>query len=417
MTYTIAHFPRYGKGTGCSGILTYMPGEREQSSFSLLIKPAGADCNLRCAYCFYLPKGALYPRGSRHRMSDRVLQRLIATYMATAQPTYSFGWQGGEPTLMGVEFFRRVVRLQQACGRPGSVVANGLQTNGLLIDDELASLFAEYRFLLGVSLDGPEALHDLYRRTARGAGTYRRVLRGIELLRRHQVEFNVLVAVNAANVGRPRELYRFLVDNGVLYHQYIPILELDRRGDPLPFSVDPRGWGEFLCALYEQWYPDAGRVSIRLFDALLSHLVDGVPAICTMGKDCRQYLLVEHNGDVYPCDFFVQPDLLLGNIMEREWPELLRSELYREFGARKSRWNDLCSACPYLELCAGDCPKHRFGEAGDPSALSRLCAGWRLFFEATLPGFRRLARRIQRRRSRELEVRMLAPAGRAGGRR
>ena len=383
--------------------------------FSLLIKPASADCNLACAYCFYLPKAGLYPSSSRHRMSESTLQRIVSSYLATRQTTYSFGWQGGEPTLMGVEFFRKVVEFQSRYGRPGSVVANGLQTNATMITEELARLFSEYRFLLGVSLDGPEEIHNTHRTNKRGTGSYDRVVEGIELLKKHRVEFNVLVAVNAANVGKAPEIYRFLVDRGVLFHQYIPIVEFDQKGNPLPFSIEGRQWGEFLTGIYEEWYPDAGRVSVRLFDAILTYLVDGSPIICTMGRDCRQYFLVEHNGDVYPCDFFVQPELLLGNVVNTDWAQLLESPRYESFGRQKSQWNEICDSCPHLELCLGDCLKHRFygyGERSEPDSrkLSWLCAGWKAFFDATGPGFRRIARRIQRQRTRELEARLASPA-------
>ena len=186
--------------------------------FSLLIKPASADCNLACTYCFYLPKAGLYPQSKRHRMSDAVLQRLICSYMNTEQSTYSFGWQGGEPTLMGVEFFRKVVQLQSRHGHAGAMVANGLQTNATLITDDFARLLAEYHFLVGVSLDGPEPIHNTHRKTRSGEGSYRQVMRGIESLQKHGVEFNILVAVNACNVGKAAEIYRFLLDMGIAGH-------------------------------------------------------------------------------------------------------------------------------------------------------------------------------------------------------
>jgi uncharacterized protein len=391
--------------------------------FSLLVKPASADCNLRCAYCFYLSKAALYVESDRHRMSLSTLERLVASYMATEQPQYVFGWQGGEPTLMGVEFFRQVVELQSRYGRPGAVVANGLQTNATRMTDELAALFARYRFLVGVSIDGPEDVHDRHRTGGGGAGSFAAVSKGIERLQRHGVAFNALVAVSAANVERPRETYRFLVDRGIEHHQYIPIVEVDERGQPLPFSVGPEQWGRFLVNLYELWYPDRYRVSVRHFDAVLARLLDGTETICTMGRDCRSYFLVEHNGDVYPCDFFVEPRLRLGNIHDSEWVELGRSALYREFGAQKSRISPECTACGFLDLCAGDCPRFRAERAGaqtahsagtegvraipggDPRAISRLCGGWKAFYEHAMPGFRRLAREVQRRRSRELQER------------
>ena len=391
-----------------------MPEAPEAKQFSLLIKPASADCNLACTYCFYLPKAGLYPESSRHRMSEATLKHLISTYMATDQDSYSFGWQGGEPTLMGVEFFRKVVDLQSRYGRPGSIVSNGLQTNATMITDELARLLAEYRFLLGVSLDGPEEIHNTYRKNRKGAGSYSRVIEGIDRLNKHQVQFNILVAVNAANVGMARRLYNFLLDRDIRYHQYIPIVEFDEQGRPLPFSIDGPRWGAFLKELFEVWYPDAGRVSIRLFDALLTYLVDGSRIMCTMGSNCRRYFLIEHNGDVYPCDFFAAPELRLGNLLETEWSDLMKSSRYEAFGRQKAQWNEACGSCPYLDLCMGDCLKHRFygppAARSDPGRLSWLCSGWKIFYESCLPGLRRIARRIQRQRSRELETHLASSA-------
>jgi uncharacterized protein len=189
-------------------------------------------------------------------------------------------------------------------------------------------------------------------------------------------------------------------------------VEFDDQGRPLPFSINPAQWGEFLKELFEQWYPDAGRVSVRLFDAILTHLVEGSAILCTMNSDCRQYFLVEHNGDVYPCDFFALPELRLGNVMEADWDELIDSPRYLAFGRQKSQWNELCDACPYLSLCMGDCLKHRFYGQGssDPRSLSWFCAGWKAFYEACLPRFQRIARRIQRQRSREIEARLASTA-------
>ena len=367
--------------------------------FSLLIKPAGADCNLRCSYCFYLGKAALYPDSPRHRMPDAVLDRLVASYMATDQPQYAFGWQGGEPTLMGVDFFRRVTELQKKHGKPGAVVANGLQTNGTLLDDAFAEHLAAYQFLLGVSLDGPAALHDPNRVTADGRPTHAAVQRGLDVLRKHKVEFNILTLVNALNGAQPEAVYQGLVDEGHLFHQYIPCVEFDAAGQPLPFSVPPEAWGEFLCAMFDRWYArDTRRVSVRLFDSILFRLVEGLANVCHMGRDCRQYFLVEHNGDVYPCDFFAEPELKLGNIMTHSWKELLASPVYKAFGLCKSDWNPACTECPWVAWCAGDCLKHRYAGSRDPRRLSYLCAGWKRFFSHTATRFEKLAEQIRRDR-------------------
>lgn len=363
--------------------------------FSLLIKPASADCNLRCDYCFYSSRSQLYPETSTHRMTDEVLTRMIASFMATDQPQHAFGWQGGEPTLMGVDFFRRVTELQQKFGRPGSVVVNGLQTNATLITDELASHLAKYHFLVGVSLDGTAELHDRFRTGVGRVGSHAAVLQGIGILKRHQVEFNALTLVNSANVGHGREVYQYLCDLGIYYHQYIPCVEFDRNGQVLPYSISGRQWGEFLGAVFDQWIAsDTRKVSVRIFDAILNLMVAGEYQLCHMGGHCSQYFVVEHNGDVYPCDFFVDAEKKLGNIMENSWGQLLASEKYLTFGGQKAGWNSHCNECHYLLYCSGDCLKHRFYGGENPAQLSWLCEGWQSFFEHALPGFKKLAQEI-----------------------
>jgi uncharacterized protein len=360
--------------------------------FSLLVKPASADCNLRCSYCFYLDRSGLYPRTATHRMSTEVLERMISSFMALPMPQCAFGWQGGEPTLMGVDFFREVTRLQQKHGRPGTIVANGLQTNGTLITDEFARHLAEYRFLLGVSLDGPEDVHDVYRRHADNRGSHAEVLKGIERLQTHGVEFNILVLVNDRNATQAARIYRYLCDQGFLHHQYIPCVEFNADGSLMPFSVTGEAWGRFLCELYDTWVvSDTRRVSIRLFDSTIAWLVNGTRTVCNMGTDCRQYFVVEHNGDIYPCDFFVERDLRLGNVMSMTWEQAQRAKRYREFGERKRQWNERCAQCRFLDLCAGDCPKHRLTGVSTPEHLSVLCDGWHAFYTHALPGLRTLA--------------------------
>ncbi|NLN02523.1 MAG: anaerobic sulfatase maturase [Lentisphaerae bacterium] len=367
--------------------------------FSLLIKPAGADCNLRCAYCFYLEKAALYPDTPRHRMSDAVLARLVESYLATNQPQYGFAWQGGEPTLMGSAFFSRVTELQRQHRRPGTVITNALQTNATLIDDELAAHLAADNFLVGVSLDGPAELHDAYRLTHNGHPTHASVAEGMERLRRHRVDFNILTLVNRRNAAEPERIYRHLVQQGCLHHQYIPCVAHDATGQLLPFSLEQGQWGDFLCRLFDLWYQhDTRRVSVRLFDSIVIRLIEGVTNDCTFSRDCRHYFMVEHNGDVYPCDFFAEPGLRLGNIMEHTWDELLRSPRYQAFGACKSQWNAACDTCAWLEFCAGDCPRHRYITSRDPRQRSFLCADWQQFLAHTMPRFRRLAEEIRAER-------------------
>ena len=391
--------------------------------FSLLVKPASADCNLRCEYCFYLEKSGLYPQADSHRMSHEVLERMISSYMSTDQAQYSFGWQGGEPTLMGTEFFRSVVELQQKHGKRGSIVCNGLQTNATLLDDAMARLFAQYHFLLGVSLDGPEEVHNRFRSNRAGSGTHDRVLRGIEILKANGVEFNVLAAVSRSNIDRGARIFEYLVDQDILFHQYIPIVEFDDGGNPLPFSITGEQWGEFLCAVFDAWYPRYSRtVSIRLFDSIISMLVDGVPTVCSMGSNCCQYFVVEHNGDVYPCDFFVEPDKRLGNVLSGSWADFLVSPTYRRFGRQKPRFNEACSDCRHRTLCVGDCLKHRFRGERSSRQLSWLCPGWIRFYDHALDRLKELGSDVVRERAdrdaalRREPVRAGGPAGAAAGR-
>lgn len=371
-------------------------------SFSLLIKPAGADCNLRCGYCFYLPKHSLYPATVSHRMAPEVLERVVSSYLATEQPQYSFGWQGGEPTLMGREFFREVTRLQRRCGRAGASVANGLQTNATLIDEPFARHLASYRFLVGVSIDGPPELHDHYRVGPTGLASHARVMRGVELLRRFGVEHNVLTLVNARTVSEGRGVYRYLRDQGFLYHQYIPCVEFTDGGALAEYAVTGEQWGRFLCELFDEWSAaDVFRVSIRLFDSIIVRMVDGIANVCSMGRDCRQYFLVEHNGDVYPCDFYVQESTRLGNILETTWEELLGSPAYESFGTKKRQTHAACQSCEHLWLCAADCLKHRGPDLSDPARLSHLCEGWKRFYDNALPRLRAIASRVSRTRPRQ----------------
>jgi uncharacterized protein len=335
-------------------------------------------------------------------MPDEVLKQMIKSYMATPQPMYSIGWQGGEPTLMGVEFFQKVVDFQQRYGRSGARVGNGLQTNATLITDDMASLFGKYHFLVGCSLDGPPEVHDRYRRDAGGKASHTNVLRGLETLKRHHVEFNILVLVSQSNIARAREVYRYLVDAGYLFHQYIPCVEFDAAGNLLPFAITGEEWGNFLCELFDEWYQTGTtKVSIRHFDSILSKMVDGVNTMCVMGDNCCQYFVVEHNGDIYPCDFFVEDSLKIGNVMDTSWEEALNSPIYKKFGAQKAQWNAACDTCEFLGLCGADCLKHRLYADNPPHTLGWLCAGWKQFFSYTQERFQRLAERVRRQRMRE----------------
>jgi len=369
-------------------------------AYSLLVKPSSADCNIHCTYCFYLEKSELYPGRHRHQMSTDVLERMIASYMSTPQPNYTFGWQGGEPTLMGRRFFEHVTEFQEKYGKRGASVGNGLQTNGILLNDEFAAHLANYHFLVGVSVDGGADIHNVNRLTESGRGTHAQVLRGIELLQKHGVEYNILTVVSQANVHRAREVYRYLRDElGVIHHQYIPCVEFAPDGSPAPFSISGEEWGNFLLEIFDEWHGgDEERVSVRHFDSVLTMMVDGIANTCVMSRNCRQYFVVEHNGDVYPCDFFVDPEKRLGNVMRDRFEDMWQSVKFRDFGRAKRKWNAECASCPYLTYCAGDCQKMRYRVEEDPSQLSALCAGWKAFYGATLPEFEQIAGRVRQMR-------------------
>lgn len=357
--------------------------------FHLLAKPSGPICNLDCQYCFFLSKEALYP-GDRFRMADEV----VATYvrqLLEAQPDgpVTVAWQGGEPTLMGVDFFARAVALAEQHKRPGQQLEHTIQTNGTLIDDEWAELFARHSFLVGLSLDGPPELHDVYRVDKRGGPTSAKVLRGLEVLRRHGVEVNVLCTVHAANQDHPLEVYRYVRDTlGLRHLQLIPIVEqVEQDGVPTGVltdrSVDPTAWGAFLIAVFDEWLRhDVGEVFVQMFDSALGAWYGVGSSMCIFRPTCGDALALEHNGDVYSCDHFVDPDHLLGNIMTTHMVELVRSPRQRAFGADKADGlPGQCRTCDVRFACNGECPKNRIDTTADgEGGLNHLCAGYYAFF-------------------------------------
>ena len=330
-------------------------------------------------------------------MSEEVLLRLIRTYMETPQPVYAMIWQGGEPTLMGSPFFEKVVAYQKRFGRQGARIANSLQTNAVRITDDLAAHLGRYRFLTGCSIDGPPGVHDRHRKTASGKPTHARVMEGVRTLRANRVRVNALALVSRAGVEKPLEVYRHLKDQGFAYIQFVPCVELDDAGSPLPFSVDGESWGRFMRAVFDEWHArDQARISVRLFDSVLYRLVTGKAGECRLAPRCDGYFVVEHNGDIYPCDFFVEPRWKIGNIMEMSWQEARSSETYRRFAALKGQWSEACASCEHLPLCMGDCLKYRMAQGGEPRTPSSLCSGWKAFYDATMDRFRSLAARIPR---------------------
>lgn len=379
--------------------------------FSVLIKPASADCNLKCTYCFYLDHVSMYPDQKVHRMSNETLEALISTYMKTPQPVYSFGWQGGEPTLMGVKFFKKAVELQKKYAPKGATISNAVQTNGTLITDELAAFFYEHKFLIGVSLDGPKEIHDEYRLNLGDVGTHDLVMKGIDILRKHEVEFNILTLVSQSNVKHAKKVYTYLREQGFYFHQYIPCVEFDQDGNKLPFAITGEEWGQFLLEIFNEWkYEDRYKISIRGFDAILSFMILGQMNVCTMGGNCCQYYVVEHNGDVFPCDFFVETKRKLGNITTGSFDQFAKHPQYIEFGIQKHQWNGNCSSCEYIKFCSGDCLKHRIYNEHNPDNMSWLCEGWKYFYKETLDQFRDMGAEFMRNNMQGQQIRFFDQA-------
>lgn len=359
--------------------------------FSLLVKPASADCNLKCTYCFYLDKKKLYPQDKKHRMSEDTLKRTLRNYFSTAQKSYSLTWQGGEPALMGTEFFQLVTDLQKKVARKGSRIINCIQTNATMVTPEMADHMARYRFLAGCSIDGSSAMHDVFRKTSLGRPTHKDVVRGIKIFTEHGVPVNAVCLVSSANVNHPQEVYDYLVSLGFMHIQFIPCLQQGYGEKKLDPGISARQWGEFLVYIFEKWFAkDMDRVSIRNFESFLAQLAMGKATECRMADRCDQYLVVEYNGDVYPCDFFVEPGYRLGNVHENSFEEIIDSSRYKEFSRQKSDWNPECSHCSYLQLCKGDCPGFR--TKNDKKSV--LCEGWKFFFHKTFSRFVNIARTL-----------------------
>ena len=361
--------------------------------FHVMAKPTGPICNLDCEYCFFLSKEALYP-GDRFRMSDELLETYVRQLIESqTAPEVTVAWQGGEPTLMGLDFFRRAVAYAESCKHSDQTLQHTIQTNGTLLTDDWCEFLAEKNFLVGISIDGPRELHDRYRVDKKGRETLDRVLRGHGLLVAHHVEYNILCTVNAANQHHPLEVYEFFRDElGAQHIQFIPIVERvddTGRGDEgsravTDRSVDPVAWGAFLTAIFDEWVVrDVGTVFVQTFDASLASWYGVPPGICVFAETCGNALALEHNGDVYSCDHFVDPEYLLGNVTQTHLIELVASTQQREFGNdKRNTLPRFCLECDVRFACNGECPKNRFvltpdGEEG----LNYLCAGYKAYFE------------------------------------
>ncbi|MFL6307379.1 MAG: anaerobic sulfatase-maturation protein [Candidatus Sulfotelmatobacter sp.] len=388
--------------------------------FHIMAKPHGPICNLDCTYCYYLEKENLYERSGRDfRMRDEVLENYVRQYIQ-AQPTsvVHFAWQGGEPTLLGIPFFERAIELQKKYAN-GKTIENGFQTNGTLLDDKWGEFLARNKFLIGLSIDGPEELHDAYRVDKGGQPTFARVMRGVDILKKHGVEFNTLTVINRLNSYQPNEVYRFLKQIGSKFLQFIPVVE-QVASEPDPhglvllkpyarqktavsdWSVESLQFGRFLQQIFDSWIiQDVGRIFVQIFDVALESWY-GVPqSLCVFAPECGRALVVEHNGDLYSCDHFVYPENRLGNIMERAMGSLISSSQQARFGAAKAAaLPSDCQNCDVRFACNGECPKHRFTQtATGEYGLNYLCAGYKHFFHHIDPYMRFMANELRNNRA------------------
>ncbi len=411
-----------------------LPTAARPTAFHVMTKPIGPICNLDCRYCFYLEKEDLYHQEKRKerpswQMPDEVLESYIRQYIeAQDVPDISFAWQGGEPTLLGVRFFRRVVELQEKYAN-GKTITNALQTNGTLLDDEWGAFLKEHNFLVGLSVDGPREMHDAYRVDKQGRSSFDRVMVGMEMLKKHGVDFNTLTVVSRVNSQKPLETYRFLRDMGSGFIQFIPLVERSayaplqtengliqlalaapaskelssrERSPVTDWSVKSADWGTFLSTIFDEWVRgDVGKTFVQAFDVALGIWAGMPAALCVFGETCGSALAMEHNGDVYSCDHYVYPDYRLGNLRDKTLADMAASPEQIKFGMdKRDTLPKYCRECEVRFACNGECPKHRFirtptGEWG----LNYLCTGYRQFFNHIDPYMQAMAKLLQQRRA------------------
>ena len=398
------------------------------SSASLMIKPVGAACNLDCAYCYYLDVQDDVYGGHVQRMSEATLETTLRDYIATAPDSATICWQGGEPTMAGLAFFEKAVQIQKDTQRTGQQVVHALQTNGTLLDDDWCRFFKREHFLIGISIDGGPPLHDIFRVDKDGHKTHAKVMRGLKLLRKHNVEHNILCVLHRENVKHPRHLFEHLVGLGEKWLQFIPAMEWETdaaTGEPVlaPYSPRPDDYGRFMCESFDLWFDKyRDKVSVRDFDTALQRLVNGQSPLCIYSESCHRQLTIESNGDVFGCDHFVEPRWRIGHVNQADngtcgtasavsltihggtkstededtlWPARVDYDTLSRFADRKQHLPDTCLNCKYFHLCHGGCPKDR-PHRGDVPAASILCEGYKMFFSHTLPRLQWLAEYLRR---------------------
>ena len=382
----------------------------------VMLKPAGAHCNLACKYCYYLEKNNLYDKSHRHIMSDEMLEQFTREYIeAQTMPQVLFTWHGGEPLMRSIDFYKKALTLQKKYAR-GRRIDNVIQTNGTMLTDEWCEFFAQNNWLVGISIDGPQEYHDHYRLTTTGNPSWQKVMHGIELLKKHHVEWNAMAVVNAYNANHPLEFYHFFKENGCQYLQFTPIVErltkhqdgrtlaslADDKEIPLAdFSVTPEQWGNFLCAIFEEWvHNDVGKMFVEIFDCTLANWMGVLPGICAYSKNCGHAGVMEHNGDVYSCDHFVFPEYKLGNIRDHTLIEMLYGDKQHAFSRLKhTSLPRQCKECDMEFACHGECPKNRFekDKYGEPG-LNYLCKGYYQYYSHVAPYMDFMKRELQAQR-------------------
>ncbi len=382
----------------------------------VMLKPAGAHCNLACKYCYYLEKNNLYDKSHRHIMSDEMLEQFTREYIeAQTMPQVLFTWHGGEPLMRSIDFYKKALTLQKKYAR-GRRIDNVIQTNGTMLTDEWCEFFAQNNWLVGISIDGPQEYHDHYRLTTTGNPSWQKVMHGIELLKKHHVEWNAMAVVNAYNADHPLEFYHFFKENGCQYLQFTPIVErltqhqdgrtlaslADDKEIPLAdFSVTPEQWGNFLCAIFEEWvHNDVGKMFVEIFDCTLANWMGVLPGICAYSKNCGHAGVMEHNGDVYSCDHFVFPEYKLGNIRDHTLIVMLYGDKQHAFSRLKhTSLPRQCKECDMEFACHGECPKNRFekDKYGEPG-LNYLCKGYYQYYSHVAPYMDFMKRELQAQR-------------------
>ena len=382
----------------------------------VMLKPAGAHCNLACKYCYYLEKNNLYDKSHRHIMTDEMLEQFTREYIeAQTMPQVLFTWHGGEPLMRSIDFYKKALALQKKYAR-GRRIDNVIQTNGTMLTDEWCEFFAQNNWLVGISIDGPQKYHDHYRLTSTGNPSWQKVMHGIELLKKHHVEWNAMAVVNAYNADHPLEFYHFFKDNGCQYLQFTPIVErltkhqdgrtlaslADDKEIPLAdFSVTPEQWGNFLCAIFDEWVRnDVGKMFVEIFDCTLANWMGVLPGICAYSKNCGHAGVMEHNGDVYSCDHFVFPEYKLGNIRDHTLIEMLYGDKQHAFSRLKhTSLPRQCKECDMEFACHGECPKNRFekDKYGEPG-LNYLCKGYYQYYSHVAPYMDFMKRELQAQR-------------------